>query len=90
MQLVMQTMASQSFDERKLEIAQLCVTLGHFCTDDLARMAASFSFDENRLAFLKYAYLYCTDNERYPTLRDCFSFSSNFDKLMDAVYPPRR
>jgi len=90
MQLVMQTMASQSFDERKLEIAQLCVTLGHFCTDDLARMAASFSFDENRLAFLKYAYPYCTDNERYPTLRDCFSFSSNFDKLMDAVYPPRR
>ena len=83
--MVMQTLHAQSFDETKLEIARLCVTIGHFCTDDLANMATEFSFDENRLAFLKYAYPYCTDPERYPTLRDSFAFKSNFDNLMDAI-----
>ena len=86
MQLVIQTLKSQSFDEKKLEVAQLCVTIGHFCTDDMARMAAEFSFDDSRLAFLQYAYPYCTDRERYPMLKDCFTFQSNFETLMDYIY----
>ena len=87
MRIVMQTMKNQSMDDKKLEIAKLCVVLGTFCTDDLARMAKVFSFDDNRLDFLIYAHLYCSDPERYPTLRDVFTFNSNFDKLLDAVYP---
>ena len=39
MQMTLQVLDQQSFDDKKLEIAKLCVTLGHFCTDDLARMA---------------------------------------------------
>ena len=89
MQLVIKTLKAQSFDENKLEIAKLCVTIGLFCTDDLARMAAEMTFDDSRLAFLIYAHPYCTDRERYPTLRDCFTFSLNFDKLMETVYPQR-
>lgn len=90
MQAVMQTLKGQSFDDKKLEIAQLCVVIGLFCTDDLAVMAKTFSFEDNRLAFLKFAYPYCTDPERYPTLRDSFSFSSNYDALMDYIYPDMR
>lgn len=89
MAVVMKTLKNQSMDEKKLEIAKLCVVLGHFCTDDLARMAKGFSFDDNRLEFLLYAHRYCSDPERYPTLREVFSFSSNFDKLLDAVYPAK-
>ena len=80
----------QSFDDKKLEIAQLCVTLGHFCVDDLARIAAVFTFDENRLKFLIYAYDFCEDREYYYALRDVFSFRSNFDTLMDTVMPGYR
>ena len=90
MQAVMQTLKGQSFDDKKLEIAQLCVVIGLFCTDDLAVMAKTLSFEDNRLAFLKFAYPYCTDPERYPTLRDSFSFSSNYDALMDYIYPDMR
>ena len=90
MQLVIQTLKAQSFDDKKVEIAELCVTIGHFCTDDLSRMAAEMSFDDSRLAFLQYAYTYCTDKENYPMLHDSFAFQSNFEKLMDAVRPPRR
>ena len=84
----LQAIKSQSFDDKKLEIAKLCVTLGRFCTNDLERMARTFSFDENRKKFLTYAYYYCTDPQNYYTLRDVFEFRTNFDDMMDNL--PRR
>jgi len=90
MNLVMHTLNQQSFDDKKLEIAKLCVVLGHFCVDDLARMAAVFSFDDSRLTFLTFAYEYCEDPQNYYNLRDSFSFRSNFDTLMDNVHPGHR
>lgn len=87
MTLVVNTLQNISFDDKRLEIAQLCVVIGSFCTDDLARMAQTFSFDNNRLEFLKFAYPYCIDPERYPTLHDCFTFDSNYKALMDHLYP---
>ncbi len=90
MQVVMNALNAQPFDDKKLEIAKLCVTIGYFCTADLARMATVFSFDDRRLEFFKYAYPYCTDKENYPMLRDSFSFKSNFDALLDYIYPNMR
>lgn len=90
MAMVQQVMADMSFDDKKLEIAKLSVCLTPFCTRDLAQLASMFSFDESRLTFLQFAYPYCSDPENYPLLRDAFSFSSNFDKLMSSIYPPRR
>lgn len=89
-ELVMHTLRKQSFDDGKLEIAKLCVSLGTCCVSDLAQMAEVFSFDDNRLEFFKFAYSYCSDPENYPMLRDSFTFSSNFDKLMDYLYPKSR
>ena len=88
--MTVHVIGQQSFDDKKLEIAKLAVTLGHFCTDDLARVAALFSFDDKRLAFLLYAYDYCEDPQNYPSLRDVFSFQSNYDELIRTIYPPRR
>ena len=89
MLMVMQVLEKQSFDDNKLDIAELCVTLGSFCNDDLAQIAKVFSFDDNRLEFLKFAYAYCPDRENYPSLRDCFQFSTSYDNLMDYLYPKR-
>lgn len=86
----MQVLENQSFDDKKLEVARLCVTLGHFCVDDLARMAAVFSFDDNRTKFLIYAYDFCQDQQNYYMLRDVFSFRSSFDTMMETVMPGYR
>ena len=88
--MTLQVVGNQSFDDKKLEIAKLAVTLGHFCTDDLARVAQLFSFDDNRLTFLLYAHTYCEDPQNYPLLRDVFAFQSNYDKLMQTLYLGRR
>ena len=90
MKMVIKAMKKESFDDGRLELGKLCVVLGHFCTNDLYRMAEMFSFDDNRLAFLEYAYRYCEDPENYYSLKDVFSFQSNFDKLMDSVQPRGR
>ena len=90
MNAVMNALNGQTFDDKKLEIAELCVTIGYFCTVDLARMATVFSFDDRRLEFLKYAYPYCLDKENYPTLGGCFTFQSNFDALLEYIYPTLR
>ena len=88
--MTLQVIGNQSFDDKKLEIAKLAVTLGHFCTDDLARIASLFSFDDSRLAFLLYAHEYCEDSQNYPSLRDVFAFQSNYDELIRTLYPRRR
>ena len=90
MNLTLKVLEDQSFDDKRLEIANLCVTLGHFCVDDLARMAEVFSFDDNRLKFLVYAYDFCEDPQYYYSLRDSFAFESNFDTLMEKVQPGNR
>jgi len=81
----LQTIENQSFDDKKLEIAKLCVTLCHFCTRDLELMARQFSFDENRKKFLTYAYRYVTDPQNYYSLRDAFEFRTNFDDMMEKI-----
>jgi hypothetical protein len=86
-QMTLEVLNNISFDDKKLDVAKLCVTLGHFCVDDLARVAGVFSFDENRLKFLSYAYDYCEDPQNYYSLKAVFSFQSNFDSLMESVHP---
>ena len=88
--MTMQVLENQSFDDKRLEVAKLCVTLGHFCVEDLARMAAVFSFDDSRTKFLIYAYDFSEDPQNYHRLRDVFSFRSNFDTMMETVMPGYR
>lgn len=66
----------------KLKAAKLCVSLCPILTDDLGRIAKTFSFDEERLEFLKAAYKNCPDPQRYPRLKSVFTFSSNYEALM--------
>ena len=85
LRMSLEAIENQAFDDKKLEIAELCVTLGHFCTSDLERMARLFSFDANRKKFLTYAYRYVDDPQNYYSLRDVFEFRTNFDEMMDSL-----
>ena len=90
LQKTLQVIGKQSFEEKKLEMAELCACLCTFCTNDLARIARKFAFDEHRRKFLTYAYDYCSDPYNYYTLREVFEFRNNFDEMMRQVEPPRR
>ena len=83
--LVLNAIEQESFDDKKLELAKLCVSLVPFEVRDLARMASKFSFDGNRKEFLIYAYENCCNQQDYYDLKDVFEFRSNFDEMMEAV-----
>ena len=84
---MLQVLEKQSFDDKKLEVAKLCVELVPFEVRDLARFAEKFSFDDNRKAFLIFAYQHCCDPENYYALKEVFSFQSNFEAVMEATHP---
>ena len=83
--MTLRVLEDLSFDDKRVEVAQLAVMLGHFCTDDLARMAKKFSFDDNRKKFLVYAYDYCEDPQNYFSLHRVFEFRNNFDEMMESL-----
>lgn len=74
-----------SFDKEKLEAAKLCAMLCPIRVVDLSRIAELFSFDDSRVDFLIYAYRYCPDPQYYPMLKDCFSFTTSYDKLLNSI-----
>lgn len=88
--MVLDVVGKQSFDDKKMEVAKLSAALVSFRVDDLARIAKLFSFESNKVEFLKFAYATCYDPEHYYLLKDCLRFSSDFDELMEAVMPGYR
>lgn len=83
--LIVENMRSENFDDNRYKIAILCVKLIGIPVDGLWNMAKEFSFDDNRLQFLKDAYYFCPDRERYWELKDCFSFQTNGDELLKFI-----
>lgn len=75
----------EKFDDRRMEIAKLCVYICPVSVWGLARMAETFSFDDRRLDFLLYAYDYCPDRENYYQLRSSLTFGTNADKLCSTL-----
>jgi len=83
--MIARHLKKQNFDSDRLEVAMLCVKLIGIPTEGLRLIAREFSFDDNRLKFLKEAYQLCPDRDRYWMLEDCFTFKSNGDELMRFV-----
>ncbi|MGL2967364.1 DUF4476 domain-containing protein [Flavobacterium sp. XGLA_31] len=79
------TIKKQSFEETQLKTAMQVVTANCLNVDQIMQIANTFSFEDNKLEFAKFAYDYCTEPRNYFKLNGIFSFSSNVDALSDYV-----
>lgn len=86
----LQVLNKQSYDDKRMEVARLCVVLCPFPVRDLSRMASCFTMEDRKVDFLKFAYRYCPDPENYYRLRDVLRYRSDYDKLMESVDPHYR
>lgn len=86
----LQVLNKQSYDDKRMEVARLCVVLCPFPVRDLSRMADCFTMEDRKVDFLKFAYRYCPDPENYYRLRDVLRYRSDYDKLMESVDPHYR
>ena len=76
------TLKKESFDETRLSLAKTMVSNNRMAAHQIKRLAESFSFDSNKLTFLKYAYTYCIDQQNYYECVDVLSFSSDKENLL--------
>ncbi|MBO4654195.1 MAG: DUF4476 domain-containing protein [Bacteroidales bacterium] len=73
---------SESFDETRLSLAKTMVSHNNMAAHQIKRLAESFTFDSNKLSFLKYAYAYCIDQQNYYECAEVLTFSSDKEKLL--------
>ena len=79
---IVKLMKDVSFDDKKLNVAKVCLSLRDVPVEGIRKMVRTLSFSDNKMALLKYAYNYCYDRERYFTLCDELTFSSDRDELI--------
>ena len=87
LQRALQVIQKQSYDDKRIEIAKLCVVLCPFTVRDLAKMVDCFTMEDRKVDFLIFAHPYCPDKENYYLFRDVLRFRSDYDKLMERVQP---
>ncbi|MEY4703059.1 MAG: hypothetical protein RIR96_956 [Bacteroidota bacterium] len=75
------TIDEGAFDDTKLSTAKSIVTSNCLSTDQIMQICRLFSFEENKLAFAKFAYPYATDPRNYFKINNVFSFSTSKEEL---------
>ena len=79
---IVKLMKDVSFDDKKLNVAKVCLSLRDVPVEGIRKMVKTLSFSDNKMELLKYAYDYCYDREHYFTLCEELSFSSDKDELL--------
>lgn len=79
------TIKKQSFEDTRLKTAKQVITVNCLNVDQIMQIANTFSFEDNKLEFAKFAYDYCIEPRNYFKLNGIFNFSSNVDELSDYV-----
>ena len=81
----MATIKKQAFEDTRLKTAKQVISANCLNVDQIIQIANTFSFEDNKLDFAKYAYGYCIEPRNYFKLNGIFAFSENVDALSDYV-----
>lgn len=81
---------SESFDNNRSELAQAMVASKLLTTADIKRLIATFTFEDNKLDFAKFAYNYVLDPENYFQVASGFTFSTNKTELLNYIKAHQR
>ena len=81
---------AETFDDNRSELAQAMVTSKLVATADVKRMLATFTFEDNKLAFAKFAYEYVADPENYFQVASGFTFAANKSELLNYIKANQR
>lgn len=85
MSSIMGMIKQEAFDNDKLSLAKTFIKSKSVTTAQVIRLAQSISFENKRLDLLLYAYEYCVDPANYYQTAEVLTYSSNKQKLLDAI-----
>lgn len=75
------TIASQSFDSRKLSIAKTALNRNAILSRQALELVGLMSFESNKLSLAKFAYEFTIDKGNYFMVNNAFGFSSSINEL---------
>lgn len=75
----------QNFEDSRLKTAKQVVDVNCMNVNQIMQIASSFNFEDNTLAFAKYAFDYCVEPKNYFKLNSMLKFTTNADDLSDYV-----
>lgn len=78
---MLHSIASQSFESNRLQVAQQIAMSNRLRSDQIAAIIGRFSFESTRLEFAKFAYSRVIDPYNYFVVNNAFRFSSSVDEL---------
>lgn len=76
-EMARKTVAANGFDETRLSTAQQIVSANCLSSDQILALMNTFSFEDTKLNFAKYAYSFCVDRGNYFKVVNSFSFESS-------------
>lgn len=76
---------NEGFDSNRLKSAKAYANANMLSAAQVNEIAKTFTFDSNRLTWAKYAYNKCYDKQNYFLLEDSFTFSSNYNDLLNYI-----
>lgn len=79
----------ESFDDNRLSLAKQMVSTHNMSALQIKHLAESFTFNNGKVDFLKYAYAYCVDPQNYYECLDVLTFSSDKEEVLKFIQNKR-
>lgn len=83
-----QRVSALDFDDTRLQTTKQIAGSNCLTSAQVARLAKTFEFDDNRLSFAKFAYNNCLDPQNYYLVNDSFVYDSNIQALQNYIQRP--
>ena len=77
--------ANESFADDQSRIANMAAENKCMSTEQITKVANSFTFEDNKLEFLKKAYTNCTDQGNYYKVMETLTFSGDKEELQNYI-----
>jgi hypothetical protein len=75
------TLANQSFDNTRMNIARQAIAQNYFTSRQVRELVDLFSFETSKLDIAKYSYANTIDRNNYYLISDALNYSSSRDEL---------
>lgn len=85
MNSIIKTLKNETFDSTRGKIAMMIVSGSLLTSRQIADMAKTFDFDNNRFDFLLFAFNNCVDPQNYYIAVNTLDYSSNRNELMRKI-----
>lgn len=78
-------LAKEVYDNTRLNVAKQLAADNPLCAHQIVEVCNKFSFESNRLAFAKYAYQYCTEQNKYYLVNQALKYESSKRELNEYI-----